>query len=218
VTLAIAFGLLYWAQSRISSALAGVLSATTPLFVAVLAHRFVAGEKLAPARAGGLALGFVGVSMIVLGTKATGGAPETLAVLAILVGEFASATNKVLAKQLTNTIPAPILLRDMGFIVTVVIGVAAFFLERNLPMEFTPKAVLAFVYLGLIASFAASGLYLILLRRYAVSALAYLQFATAAVAALVGTFIGGERIGAPLAAGIVAVLAGLFLMTNTTTV
>ena len=46
VTLAISFGLLYWAQSRIPSALAGVLSATTPLFVALLAHRFVADEKL----------------------------------------------------------------------------------------------------------------------------------------------------------------------------
>jgi drug/metabolite transporter (DMT)-like permease len=218
VTLAIAFGLLYWAQEKIPSALAGVLSATTPLFVALLAHRFVVGERLTLARTNSLVLGFVGVSIIVLGTEPVAGAVGILAVLAILAGELASATNKVLAKQLTVAIPAPVLLRDTGMIVTILIGIAAFLFERNMTMEFTPQAVLAFVYLGLIASFAASGLYLILLRRYAVSALSYLQFATAAIATVTGTFIGGERISAPLAVGIIVVLAGLVLLSNTTAV
>lgn len=218
VTLAMSFGFLYWAQSRIPSALAGVLSATTPLFIALLAHRFLAGEEMSRARAAALLVGFTGVSMIALGTESSGGIPQTLAVLAILVGELASATNKVLAKQLTISVPVPILLRDMGLIVTILIGVAAFWFERHQPMEFTSTGILAFVYLGLVASFAASGFYLFLLRKYAVSSLAYLQFATAAVAAVTGTVVGGERIGAPLAAGIITVLAGLFVLTNTSTV
>ena len=158
------------------------------------------------------------MSAIFYGTESTAAVPQTLAVLAILVGEFASATNKVLAKHLTVSIPIPILLRDMGMIVAVFLGIAAVLFERHLPMEFTSTGVLAFVYLGLVASFAGSGLYLILLRRYAVSALGYLQFATAAVAAVAGTAVGGERIGAPLTAGIVTVLAGIFLLTHTANV
>lgn len=214
ITQAIAFGLLYWAQGRIPSALAGVLSATTPLFVAMFAHRFVAGEQLSHARAAALILGFTGVSLIVSDTRSATGAAEAVAVLAILVGELASATNKVLAKHLTVTVPAPLLLRDMGLIVTILIGLASFYFERNLPLKFTPASVLAFAYLGLVASFAASGLYLILLRRYTVTAMSYLQFATAAVAALAGVLLGGERLSKSLILGILAVLGGLLLLSK----
>lgn len=85
VTQAISFGLLYWAQSRIPSALAGVLSATTPLFIAMLAHRFVASERITVARAVALSLGFAGVSMIVVGAQSAGGSAEAVAVWAILI-------------------------------------------------------------------------------------------------------------------------------------
>jgi drug/metabolite transporter (DMT)-like permease len=215
VTLAMSFGLLYWAQSRIPSALAGVLSATTPLFVAMLAHRYVAGELVTWARAGALALGFAGVSIIVLGTQSAVGVAESIAVLAILLGEFASATNKVLAKQLTAVVPIPVLLRDMGLVVTVLIGLASFCFERGVPLRFTPGSIIAFAYLGLVASFAASALYLILLRRYTVTAMAYLQFATATIAAVTGVLIGGEQLGAPVAIGIITVLGGLLLLSKT---
>ena len=70
----------------------------------------------------------------------------------------------------------------------------------------------AFVYLALVASFGASGLYLVLLRRYTVTAMAYLQFATAAVAAAAGVLCGREHLGSSLAAGIVAVIGGLLML------
>lgn len=211
---AISFGALYWAESRIPSAIAGVLTATNPLLVAMFAHNFMADERLTPSRSAAMMLGFAGVSMIVLGTQSTGGVYESIAVVAILAGELASATNKVLAKQLTTNVPAPVLLRDMGLIVTLLIGLASFYFERHLPMTFTPASVLAFAYLGLVASFAASSLYLILLRRYTVTAMAYLQFATAAVAAAVGVFLGGEHLGTSLAPGVLAVLGGLWLFSK----
>jgi drug/metabolite transporter (DMT)-like permease len=214
VTQALAFGLLYWAQSRLPSALAGVLSATTPLFVAVLAHRYLAAERLNSMRTAALLLGFSGISTILLGAESTSGAPQVVAVLAILAGEFASATNKVVAKQLTAAVPVPVLLRDMGFIVAMLTGVASFCFERHLAREFTRASVAAFTYLGFVASFLASGLYLVLLRRYAVTAMAYLQFATAATAAALGVVVGGERLSASLAIGVGAVLLGLFLCTK----
>ena len=99
------------------------------------------------------------------------GTVALLAVAAILLGEVAGATNKVLAKQLTADVPAPVLLRDMGLVVTVATAAASLIFERELPMKFTPAAVAAFVYLGLVASFAASGLYLVLLRRFRVSSM-----------------------------------------------
>ena len=212
---AVSFGVLYWAEGRIPSAIAGVLTATNPLIVALLAHRYMTGERLTPMRGAALMLGFAGVSMIVLGTQSAVGSLESIAVLAILIGELAAATNKVLAKQLTAVVPAPVLLRDMGLVVTVLIGLASLCFERHLPVKFTPGSVIAFAYLGLVASFAASALYLLLLRRYTVTAMAYLQFAIATVAAVTGVVLGGERFGISLAAGVIAVLGGLFFLSKT---
>lgn len=212
VAQALSFGLLYWAQGHLASALAGVLSATGPLVVAVLAHRFIPGERLTLRRSVALLLGFTGVSLIVWATRPSQGTVATLAVVAILLGETASAANKVLGKQLTAQTPAPVLLRDMGLVVTVCTGLAALVFERERPMDFSPAAVLAFVYLGLVASFAASGLYLVLLRRFAVSSMSYLQFTTAVVAAGAGVLVGGEQLAASAAVGAMGVLAGLFLI------
>ena len=100
----------------------------------------------------------------------------------------------------------------MGLVVTVTIGIAALVIERNESLHFTISAIMAIVYLGLVASFAASGLYLILLRRYAVTSLAYLQIASAAIAAIVGILLGGEHLGPSPLIGTTLVIAGLFIL------
>lgn len=212
VAQALSFGLLYWAQGHLASSLAGVLSAITPLLVALLAHRFIPGERLTLRRSSALLIGFLGLSLIVWQTRPSEGTVATLAVVAILLGEAVTAANRVLAKKLTVVLPAPVLLRDMGLVVTVLIGLASLALEREQPMHFSPVAVASFAYLGLIASFASSGVYLVLLRRFAVTSMSYLQFTTAAVAAGAGVWIGGERLTASAAVGALAVLVGLLLI------
>ena len=59
---AVPFTLLAWAEQHISSALAAVLNASTPLFAAVLTAVLL-GERLRRAQIAGLLLGFVGVAV-----------------------------------------------------------------------------------------------------------------------------------------------------------
>lgn len=59
---AVPFTLLAWAEQHISSALAAVLNASTPLFAAVLTAVLL-GERLRRAQLAGLLLGFVGVAV-----------------------------------------------------------------------------------------------------------------------------------------------------------
>ena len=75
-------------------------------------------------------------------------------------------------------------------------------------------AVAAFLYLGLVASAAASGLYLVLLRHYSVSGLAYLQFVTAAVAVVAGVGLAQEQLSPTVAAGVCLVLVGLVMRSH----
>lgn len=82
---AIPFTLIVWGQHHIASGVASILNATTPLFGVVLAHLLTADERLTPLKLGGVAVGLLGVAvMIGLDALGTLGAdlPAQLAVLA----------------------------------------------------------------------------------------------------------------------------------------
>ncbi|HOZ32992.1 MAG TPA: EamA family transporter, partial [Tabrizicola sp.] len=75
------FTLFVLAQGQITGALASVLNATTPLFTVLVAHVATADERLTPAKAAGVGLGFAGVVAMMLGEDLGG---EILAILACL--------------------------------------------------------------------------------------------------------------------------------------
>jgi drug/metabolite transporter (DMT)-like permease len=83
---AVPFTLIIWAQMHISSGLAAILIATTPLFGVVLAGLILTDERITTLRLSGVALGFAGV-VLVIGTEALHGlGDEVLAIGACLTG------------------------------------------------------------------------------------------------------------------------------------
>ena len=55
------FLLFAWAELHVSSALASIVNGSTPLFTIVLAHFLVPADRITPAKALGVALGFAGL-------------------------------------------------------------------------------------------------------------------------------------------------------------
>jgi drug/metabolite transporter (DMT)-like permease len=81
MNVALPFILFAWGQVRISSGLASVLNATTPLWGVVVAHFLTEDEKATPARLMGVLIGFAGVAVMIGG----GGGGNFLAQLACIV-------------------------------------------------------------------------------------------------------------------------------------
>ena len=87
----IPFSLIFWGETQISSALASILNATTPVWTVLLAHFFTKDEKLTPNRISGVVFGLVGV-VVMLGFDALSGlGGNILAQLAVLAAGFAYA-------------------------------------------------------------------------------------------------------------------------------
>jgi drug/metabolite transporter (DMT)-like permease len=61
----IPFSLIVFGEMRISSGLASILNATTPLFTVLVAHMLTANEKLTPGKITGVLIGFAGVAVLV---------------------------------------------------------------------------------------------------------------------------------------------------------
>lgn len=63
----IPFNLIVFGQSHITSGLASILNATTPIFGMVLAHLFTDDDKMGPRKLAGVLLGFTGVVVLFSG-------------------------------------------------------------------------------------------------------------------------------------------------------
>lgn len=81
----IPFSLIAWGQTEISSGLASIINAMMPVSTVLLAHVLTEDENLTPAKALGVALGFLGVAVLI-GWDALGGiGAAVLGQLAVLV-------------------------------------------------------------------------------------------------------------------------------------
>ncbi|CAH0218071.1 DMT family transporter [Roseomonas sp. CECT 9278] len=81
---AIPFSLIVWSQQSLSSGLAAILNATTPLWGVLVAHALTAEEKATPARLAGVLLGFAGVAAM-MGPDILGGALAAAAATAAML-------------------------------------------------------------------------------------------------------------------------------------
>ncbi len=62
---ALPFFLFSWGEQYIDSALAAILNGTTPLFTIVLAHFFIADDRMTRVKVTGTLLGFVGLVLLI---------------------------------------------------------------------------------------------------------------------------------------------------------
>ena len=84
--------------SLTSAAFAAVLLNAAPVFINVISHRFVPGDRLSPTRAAGLAVAFLGVAIVLLGKPDASLAPHPT-----LGNILATATAVVIAGRMVYT-------------------------------------------------------------------------------------------------------------------
>jgi drug/metabolite transporter (DMT)-like permease len=105
---AIPFTLIYWSQQHIPSGLASILNATVPLFTIVVAHVLTHDDRITPARAAGVVIGFLGV-VTVIGPQGMREAGVHLAAQgASLLGAFFYALSGVYGRRFQKQKPAPL--------------------------------------------------------------------------------------------------------------
>lgn len=80
----IPFSLLFWAQTTISSGLASILNATTPIFSILVAHFILVDERLTFNKLIGVILGFIGVAILLGGAVFTSSSLAILGIVACL--------------------------------------------------------------------------------------------------------------------------------------
>jgi drug/metabolite transporter (DMT)-like permease len=205
---ALPFWLFGFAETRISSGLAAVIQAAAPIFTVLLAIRLDPTQRATGTRLAGIAVGFVGVALLV-GAQ-TGG--QVIGAIAVLAASLCYAASALFAGKRARTIP-PLHLAA-GQLGCGLLLMAPFGLLQ-LPDEAPPaKAVLAIVALGALGSALAYVLYFALIARAGASRAILVTYLVPAFALVYGALFLDEKVTASAVAGLVLILAGTTLATG----
>lgn len=99
------FNLIAWAQTEIPGGLAAIFNAATPLFTVLLAQVLTADEKMTPGKVAGVALGLVGVAVLIGPAALTGVGTAVLAQAALLAASVSYALSGIWARRFADRPP-----------------------------------------------------------------------------------------------------------------
>ena len=202
------FFLIAWGQQFIDSALAGILISIMPLATMVLAHFFVAGERVTGARAAGFIVGFGGVIVLMGPAALTGLGTQALAQAAVLGGALCYAGNSVLARR---TVAGDFLVASTAVLIvaSVLMVPIALWLDHPWTTEPSAASLAAIVWLGIGPTALATILYFRLIAAAGPTFMAIVNYLSPIVALLAGIALMGERPGTAAVAGLLLILLGI---------
>lgn len=214
---ALPFFLIAWGQASIPSGLTGILMAVMPLVVLVLAHFFVAGERLNARRLAGFVLGFVGV-LVLTGPEAlaalVGQEAALLSQLAVLGAATCYGVAAVVARRgpvLNPVVTAAAVLSIAGILVGfgLLAGIAGHGAGGALegPVGLAPGLALAA--LGALSTALATVVYFSLVARAGPTFLSLINYLIPVWAVVLGALVLHERLPPRAFAALGLILAGV---------
>jgi drug/metabolite transporter (DMT)-like permease len=205
---AVPFWLLSWSETRLDSGLAAILQAAAPIFVALLALRFVPSERVRGWRLVGLLVGFAGVGLLV-GVQKGG---DVVAALAVVATALCYAASILYAgRRLKGVQPMVIAL---GTLLTATILMAPAGISQAPGSVPSAETVFAVVFLGVVCSAVAYLLYFGIMAGAGASRAILVTYLVPAVAVFYGAVFLGESVTASAVAGLALILAGVALGTG----
>jgi drug/metabolite transporter (DMT)-like permease len=202
------FILIAWGETRITSGMASILNATTPIFMVAVAHWGTHDEKLSWAKIAGITLGIFGV-IVLVGPEAFAGGSYIWGELAVVGASCVYAFGGVYSRRFKDLTP---LVAATGQVTggAVILGPLSLLVDHpwSLPMPATGlwASLLA---IALINTALAYFVYYRMLASAGVTYISLVTFLIPVIALLLGAVFLGEDVTAQAMAGMAVIAAGL---------
>ena len=208
----IPFSLIVWGQTQITSGLASILNATTPLFAVLVAHVLTADEKLTSNRLFGVVIGFAGTVLMIGPDALSGLGAKALAQLAILTAALTYSFAGLYGRRFKGQPPVVV---ACGQVTCSTLLLIPLVLLIDLPWTLDApslETILALLGIGVFSTALAYILYFKILALAGATNLLLVTFLIPISALLLGTLLLNETITARQLAGMTMIGAGLALI------
>ncbi len=210
VEIAIPFPLIAFGEQHVSSSVAAILIAATPLIVAVLAIGFVHSERVQGRRLIGLLIGFAGVIALV-GVDIAGDGDEVVGAIAILIAAVGYAAGPMMLKvKLADLDPRAIMAAALTIAAIVLTPLAAVAPPDG---ALTASAIGSIVTLGLFCTAAAFVLFGSLVIEVGPSRALVITYIAPIIALAAGVIVLSESPGLGALVGLPLIIGGSYLAT-----
>ena len=205
---AIPFWLLSWGETRIDSGLASIIQASVPIFTVLLAFGFFHDQRVTGSRLVGVAVGFVGVALLV------GAQPEgkILGALAVVAMAVCYAAGGLLIRAHLAAVRPPVVALGTSAVAAIAVlpaGVAR--APDHVPGWGTIASV---VVLGILGTAVAYILFFTIIAGAGAAYGSFVTYLVPPVALAYGAIFLDESIGGAAIAGLVLILGGVALGTG----
>lgn len=210
-------GLLAWAELRVNSGLAALLSATLPIFMVVLAHVRGQERELTPRILTGIVSGLIGIAVLIPFKFTLGQKQEWLSAFAIVLCEILWAVGAIYGRGVKTTTPATTFAAMQmicGGAMLWLVGSAFGEVSRLNVAAFTMKSVLSLAFLTIFGSLVAFTAYTWLLQVSSPAIVSTHSYVNPVVAVALGWALAGEQFSARTLIGAAIVLGSVFLISR----
>ena len=213
-------GAVVFAQHYISSSLAALLVATEPFFIVLLTWLWLKGGRPTPRVIIGLAVGFVGVWLLIAGQKSTGsstsGSEQLLGTFAIIGGALAWAIGSIYGLRApvpkSSILTAGMQMLAGGFVLLLVSLITGEWRSFEIA-QVSANSWLAVVYLIIFGSLIGFTAYSWLLKNAQPAMVSTYAYVNPMVAVLLGWLVAGETMTGQMLVGAGVVVGSVVLIT-----
>ncbi len=205
-----------WGEEYISSGMAAILNATTPLVVIIVSHWWPRGEKLTWMRVGGVLIGFLGVGLLV-GPAAFTPTSSNLylfGALLVFIGSSSYAFGSLFALRMLSGLPLmqpAIGQTTMGAVILAPIATIAFVVQPQHPLHIPLVwSVGSAVALALGGTSLAYICYYWLIARVGPTRTLIVTYLLPCTALIYGALLLHEPVGINAIGGLALILTGIF--------
>jgi drug/metabolite transporter (DMT)-like permease len=211
-SVALPFSLITFAEQSVDSALAAILTAAVPLFVIPIAALLLTDERITLNRIIGVAIGLVGVAILVGFDPGDVSSSDFGAELALIGAAISYAVGAVYARRNVHGLRPMIPAVMQVFFALVMVTILAFALERPLDLPLRADALFAVVWLGLFGSGLAYLVFFRLLGRWGATRTSLVAYLLPIFGIVLGALVLNETIDARIIIGTALIIGGIALV------
>ena len=211
-------GSFHYGMAHTNSAHGSVMIGSYPVFVALVAHFLLHGDRVSPGKLAGLMVAFGGLIAIVAGTQSvtspSGDAATIFGDAIVLASSFLIGVNTVMSKRALATVGVASLLFWSNLLATALFFATSFVVEAGATWQFAPAVCWGLAYQSVVVAWLCFLVWTALLRHHRASQIAVFGFAQPLCGMVFGIWLRGDAMSASLVVGAAAVAIGIVLVTR----
>jgi len=210
---ALPFTLINWGEQYVDSSLASLLNGLTPLSTIVLAQLMLKDEKMTRNKIRGVALGFVGLIILVLPSLVNGVAGTTFGILSITLAAISYGVGLVyIRKNLIDVPPMHTPAAQLLIISVYLIPIAYFIYPEFSISQVSWQAISSIVILGSFGTAIAFVLYFKILERTSAAYVSTVTFLMPIYGVVLGNIFLDEMLTMWMVMGAILIFGGISLI------